>query len=135
MRMCVLLWELTDSAVHVLIFIMFYGRISDFTTASSANSSSRTVFLCVIRQIGTLSYVEIRDLCTVQSVVNVTDQPRISYGLDQSAPSKIRFLRFKPSSCNLYGAERIFPNCHGAEPSGYPLIEIITDFGGADYPY
>ena len=56
--------------------------------------------------------------------MNVTDQPRISYGLDQSAPSKIRFLRFKPSSCNLYGAERIFSNCHGAERSGYPLIEI-----------
>ena len=40
--------------------------------------------------------------------MNATDQTRVSYGLDQSAPLKIRFLRFKPSSCNLYGARRFF---------------------------
>ena len=88
----------------------------------------------------------------------LTDQPRISYGFDQSAPSKIRFLRFNPSSCNLCGAERISAHrnhhgfwrselsvlicchglerisreCHGADRSRYPLVEKVTDYHRAN---
>ena len=60
--------------------------------------------------------------------MNVTNQPRISYGLDQSGPSKIRFLRFKPSSCNLYGAERIFQIV--TERSGAERISAHRNNGG-----
>ena len=127
--MCVLLWALTDSAVHVLMFSSCFTAKLRISQRRHRRIAHPEQYFYVLSRKSEHFHPLKSATCARFSpyVVNVTDQPRISYGLDQSAPSKIRFFRFKPSSCNLYGAERIFSNCHGAERSGYPLIEIITD--------
>ena len=63
--MCVLLWALTDGAVHVLMFSSCFTAELRISQRRHRRIAHPEQYFCVIRQIGTLSSVEIRDLCTV----------------------------------------------------------------------